>query len=238
MADTGCTLTIVDRKVLENASGTIDDIQPSVYTCIIADGRPTAIIGQKRVKITVGKNKSVYHNVLVSPNLYKDCLLGLDVLGSCPLTKDLIQELRDRLSTTKKQSTTSSIFKKMIMILSVGLLLNPILLNVATAFHETQVKLMNKASTIADEVVYALESIAATSMSNLLRTDILKHVIELKPNTEPIRQRMRKIPQFYESEFKSTIHDMIKHSLIITSRSPWSSNSSRTKERWIHENHC
>jgi hypothetical protein len=26
MADTGCTLTIVDRKVLENASGTIDDI--------------------------------------------------------------------------------------------------------------------------------------------------------------------------------------------------------------------
>ena len=60
----------------------------------------------------------------------------------------------------------------MIMILSVGLILNPILLNVATAVHETQVKLMNKASTIADEVVYALESIAATSMSNLLRTDI------------------------------------------------------------------
>jgi putative transposase len=34
---------------------------------------------------------------------------------------------------------------------------------------------------------------------------------------------MRKVPQAFENEFKTTIHKMIKHGLIRASRSPWSS---------------
>jgi hypothetical protein len=233
MADTGCTLTVVDKRVIADQNGVIANMEPSPYTCIIADGQPTAIMGQKRVKITVGNNKSTYHNVLISPHLAKDCLLGLDVLESCPLTKDLLQELRTRLNGTKKdKKSISSIFKNMIMFLSVGLLLNPILLNVATAVHETQTKIINKLNTIANDIIYALESIAALSprlnsrnqgFESLGRTNVLSHFIEIKPGTEPIRQKMRKVPQAFENQFKTTIHEMIKHGLIRASRSPWSS---------------
>ena len=224
MADTGCTLTVVDKRVLADQNGVIANMEPSPYTCIIADGQPTAIMGQKRVKITVGNNKSTYHNVLISPHLAKDCLLGLDVLESCPLTKDLLQELRTRLNGTKKdKKSISSIFKNMIMFLSVGLLLNPILLNVATAVHETQTKIINKLNTIANDIIYALESIAAQGFESLGRTNVLSHFIEIEPGTEPIRQKMRKVPQAFENEFKTTIQEMIKHGLIRASRSPWSS---------------
>ena len=219
-ADTGCTITVVNKAVLENDKGQIEDLMPCNFSCIIADGQPAAIMGQKRVKLVVGK-KACYTDVLVSPNLYKECLLGMDVLSTCPLSKDLISGLKDRFSTNQKPESTN--FKKFIMFLTLGLLVNPVILNVATSINNVQQAIVNKTVNLVEEIILALEHVTATSMSSLLRTNVLKHIIEIKPGVEPIRQKMRKIPHFYEAEFKDLIHEMLRLEMIKPSKSPWSS---------------
>ena len=42
MADTGCTLTVVDKRVLADQNGIIANMGSSPYTCIIADGQPAS----------------------------------------------------------------------------------------------------------------------------------------------------------------------------------------------------
>ena len=61
-------------------------------------GEMATIIGKIDVRLKIGSSEMV-GCVLVSRDLYFDFLLGMDFLSTCPLTRALIYELRDKLTT-------------------------------------------------------------------------------------------------------------------------------------------
>jgi hypothetical protein len=92
MFDTGASKTVIDIKLLTNEQR--NDIQPSPYHVILADGTRTEVEGIKKCTIQLG-NCAIELDVLVTKNLHEGCLLGIDFLSQCPTTKDLIEQLRD-----------------------------------------------------------------------------------------------------------------------------------------------
>lgn len=92
MFDTGASKTVIDIKLLSNEQR--NNITPSPYHVILADGTRTEVEGVKKCTIQIG-NCAMELDVLVTKNLHEGCLLGIDFLSQCPMTKDLIEQLRD-----------------------------------------------------------------------------------------------------------------------------------------------
>lgn len=75
-----------------------------------------------------------------------------------------------------------------------------------------------------------IKDISANNMSDLMRptsTDpdyvAYTHEIVIKPDTEPIKQKVRKIPYSFASEFRTLIDEMKRAGMIVDSYSPWCS---------------
>lgn len=73
-----------------------------------------------------------------------------------------------------------------------------------------------------------IKDISATNMFDIMSgksvaTDAITHVILIKPDTEPIKQKNRGIPQAFQEEFKRTIKEMKESGMIVDSKSPWCS---------------
>ena len=61
------------------------------HNVITAEGHKAHIIGIKKCKIKLGEWIFVA-DVLVSNNLIKTCIIGMDILSICPPTQKVIQE--------------------------------------------------------------------------------------------------------------------------------------------------
>jgi hypothetical protein len=85
-----------------------------------------------------------------------------------------------------------------------------------------------------------VKDISATNMFDIMKTDskpidAITHIITLKANAEPIKQKMRPIPQAFREEFKRTIKEMKDAGMIKDSKSPWCSPVRLVKKtRWEH----
>ena len=94
LADTGATKTIIDVNMLATNSNAL--IKPANIKVILADGTPVDVLGVKTCTIQLG-NYILDLEVLVTRNLYENCLLGFDFLMKCPATKEHITGLQQVL---------------------------------------------------------------------------------------------------------------------------------------------
>lgn len=53
--------------------------------------------------------------------------------------------------------------------------------------------------------------------------NVYSHEIIVKPGTEPIKQKSRKVPFNFANEFKALIDEMLAAGMIVGSKSPWCS---------------
>jgi hypothetical protein len=53
--------------------------------------------------------------------------------------------------------------------------------------------------------------------------DLLTHIIEVKPDAEPIKQKTRAVPYAFKEKFRKTLMEMKTAGMIVNSKSPWSS---------------
>ena len=89
--DTGANKTVIDVRLLN--SDQRDEIIPSEFRVILADGSRVPVLGLRRSRVRLGKH-TVELDVLVTEKLHEGCLLGIDFLQKCPSTCDLIQQLK------------------------------------------------------------------------------------------------------------------------------------------------
>ena len=92
MFDTGAAKTVIDIKLFTNEQR--NDIKPSPYHVILADGTRTEVEGIKKCTIQLGYC-AIELDVLVTKNLREGCLLGIYFLSQCPMTKNMKEQLRD-----------------------------------------------------------------------------------------------------------------------------------------------
>ena len=93
LADTGSNKTIVNKNVINlnnNKYGTIRAYKKNIIT---AEGQRAQIIGIIKCKIRIG-NWVYITDVLVSNNLIKSCIIGMDMLSICPHTNNAIKNLQ------------------------------------------------------------------------------------------------------------------------------------------------
>ena len=87
LADIGANQTIMNERLVER-----DKIRPIDFEIINACREMVMVIGVKTCKIQIGKRACVV-DVLICKDLVKDCLLGMDLLTTCPyfLSKSFIR---------------------------------------------------------------------------------------------------------------------------------------------------
>jgi hypothetical protein len=91
MMDTGANKTVIDVKLLSEEQR--KEIRHVPFTVILADGSRVPAMGLRKSLIKLGSHE-LEVDVLVTENLHEGCLLGIDFLARCPMTKDLIEQLR------------------------------------------------------------------------------------------------------------------------------------------------
>ena len=91
MMDTGANKTVMDVKLLNEDQR--KEIRHVPFTVILADGSRVPAMGLRKSLIKLGPHE-LEVDVLVTENLHEGCLLGIDFLARCPMTKDLIEQLR------------------------------------------------------------------------------------------------------------------------------------------------
>ena len=69
---------------------------------------------------------------------------------------------------------------------------------------------------------------AAFNLSDLMvkpneHEDFMTHIITIKPNSEPVKQKTRGVPQSFKNEFKKSLEEMKAAGMVIDSKSPWCS---------------
>jgi hypothetical protein len=78
------------------------------------------------------------------------------------------------------------------------------------------------------EIIEMVKDVTATNMHDIMKRiegseDAITHIIEIKPGTEPIKQKSRKIPQSFKAGFKTMLNEMKDAGMIVDSKSPWCS---------------
>ena len=77
-------------------------------------------------------------------------------------------------------------------------------------------------------ILTMVKDISAKTMAEIMTKnkdseDAITHIITIKPNSEPIKQKTRGIPQAFRDEFKKTLMEMKEAGMIVDSKSPWCS---------------
>jgi hypothetical protein len=70
-----------------------------------------------------------------------------------------------------------------------------------------------------------VKDVTASNMHDIMKRiedseDAITHIIEIKPGTEPIKQKSRKIPQSFKAGFKTMLNEMKDAGMIVDSKSP------------------
>jgi hypothetical protein len=73
-----------------------------------------------------------------------------------------------------------------------------------------------------------VKDVTASNMHDIMKRiegseDAITHIIEIKPGTEPIKQKSRKIPQSFKAGFVTMLNEMKDAGMIVDSKSPWCS---------------
>ena len=53
--------------------------------------------------------------------------------------------------------------------------------------------------------------------------ELLTHIIEVKPDADPIKQKTRGVPYAFKEKFRKTLMEMKEAGMIVDSKSPWCS---------------
>ena len=97
--DTGSPVTIISEQTF-NKIGAAFTNAPIKHRITVANQTPAYILGYTNIQIQI-ENYSTCAEVIVLQNLNKDCLLGMDLLETCPLTKEPIKQLKIVLRAKK-----------------------------------------------------------------------------------------------------------------------------------------
>ena len=103
LADTGSSRTIVNKNVLNFNNNEYGPLRNFKHNIITADGHRAQIIGVKKCKIRIGYWTTII-DVLISNNLIKNCIIGMDILSICPSTKKSIQNLQSIINVCTHQT--------------------------------------------------------------------------------------------------------------------------------------
>ena len=96
LIDTGSNTTIFKDKAINLQNTALSKFNQRVCT---AAGQPAQIKGKLRSTLEIGTWKCIT-DVLISSDLIRDGIIGLDILSVCPFTKPLIDQLREIFRTT------------------------------------------------------------------------------------------------------------------------------------------
>jgi hypothetical protein len=95
MVDTGADATVIDKKLLDEIGGTLDNSLGSRFV-YLGDGQKYETLGRASIDIKLG-TYCTQVPVMVFEDLGGLCVLGNDVLATCPATKQILDKLRDLL---------------------------------------------------------------------------------------------------------------------------------------------
>ena len=102
LADTGAERTIIHESMIPADKRHL--IIPTLMTIMIADGSVTPVLGEYRCGITLGDSVTMC-DVLITKNLNSNCLLGMDFLTQCPLTRAPLEALYTAVNASLQQVT-------------------------------------------------------------------------------------------------------------------------------------
>jgi hypothetical protein len=113
IVDTGCPITIINEQTFKHIGATFIDttVQHSVKT---ANGNQAKVLGYAKIKLQI-KNYIIPTQVVVVNGIVKDCLLGMDMLESCPLTAKIIAQLRFLLESKSSRPKQEKRLNKLII---------------------------------------------------------------------------------------------------------------------------
>ena len=95
LLDTGSNRTIIHERMIPLHERV--RIKPTQFNVLTATGDLANISGVKRCKLQIG-NTACYGDFLVARDLCNECLIGMDILATCPLTKDSIAQLYNSIN--------------------------------------------------------------------------------------------------------------------------------------------
>jgi hypothetical protein len=77
-------------------------------------------------------------------------------------------------------------------------------------------------------IIESINDVCATSMLDLMHSDdetndLMTHVISVKPDAEPVKQKTRGVPYGFKENFRKTMMEMKDAGMIVDSKSPWCS---------------
>ena len=98
LADTGCQQTIIHKNTIELNNNEWGYIKPFNTNVLTAEGQKANIIGIKQCKIQIGQWTGC-HNILISNNLIKKCIIGMDILNICSATKHIIESFKQAVNS-------------------------------------------------------------------------------------------------------------------------------------------
>lgn len=106
LTDTGAERTIVHKNLIpENMWNTII---PTFLTMVVASGVETPLVGELDCNIELGGTLTRCR-ALVTDKLNATCLLGMDVLTRCPLTKEPIRQLYEAVLSGIRSEVDSNV---------------------------------------------------------------------------------------------------------------------------------
>jgi hypothetical protein len=76
-------------------------------------------------------------------------------------------------------------------------------------------------------IIDSINDVCTNSMLDLILSDdtneLLTHIIEVKPDADPIIQKTRGVPYACKEKFRKTLMEMKEAGMIVDSKSPWCS---------------
>jgi hypothetical protein len=83
-------------------------IRPLDSVVTTANGEELQILGVQNCLVEFGTT-ACYTDLLVAPKLAQECLLGMDILSTCPLTSEAIDTLKNSLNVSHSNNSKKSL---------------------------------------------------------------------------------------------------------------------------------
>ena len=171
--------------------------------------------------------------VLVLSGLVENCLLGLDVLCSCPATERALGLLKSAIQSTNpsKMRLARNTFNTKLKWTNLAIETriredspdwNRISIPPKSAYE------FNK-SRFVEGLLEEFQEIVSTGMQSFRNWSIVKHEIELTEQ-KPFREKFRAVPYHKRDEFKKLIQELLDAGLIVPSKSNYSSPTNLVKK--------
>ena len=205
--DTGADVTVISENVY-NSMQNPSPLEPMTNFIASAGGSGLDILGRTYSQVKIG-DYAIFTFLIVVKNLVVDCLLGMDLIPQFPFFKQPIEQVRDVIGQmNEKLYQVPKYFSKNA--------------HISTQYIKSLTEF--DSNHYIDRIKDMIQSIAASSLSELKPSSCFEHIIKLTdPSLPPIRQKMRRIPHSKRDEFKQMLDEMLEANLIQPSESPWAS---------------